>query len=82
MNEVINILKLPYIWGGVGVLLGAGLGANDLSIWILAIGLGLFFFTMKMTGPAQEGKEGKLFAGGSLLMLGWILAFSIRGILI
>ena len=82
MNEVINILKLPYVWGGVGVLLGAGLGANDLSIWILAIVLGLFFFTMKMTGAAQEGKEGKLFAGGSLLMLGWILAFSIRGILI
>ena len=82
MNEVINILKLPYIWGGVGVLLGAGLGANDLSIWILAILLSLFFFTMKMAGPAQEGKEGKLFAGGSLLMLGWILAFSIRGILI
>tara|TARA_A100001037_G_scaffold68881_1_gene61329 strand:+ start:4440 stop:4688 length:249 start_codon:yes stop_codon:yes gene_type:complete len=82
MNEVINILKLPYIWGGAGVLLGAGLGANDLSIWILAILLGLFFFTMKITGPAKQGKEGKLFAGGSLLMIGWILAFSVRGILI
>ena len=82
MNEVINILKLPYIWGGAGVLLGAGLGANDLSIWILAVLLGLFFVTMKITGPAREGQEGKLFAGGSLLMLGWILAFSIRGIVI
>ena len=82
MNEVINILKLPYIWGGAGVLLGAGLGANDLSIWILAVLLALLFVTMKMTGPAQEGQEGKLFAGASLLMLGWILAFSIRGILI
>ncbi|HBE99918.1 MAG TPA: hypothetical protein DDW46_02565 [Dehalococcoidia bacterium] len=82
MNELINILKLPYVWGGIGAVLGAGLGVNNLSIWLLAVLLGLFFVTMRITGPPEEGKEGRLFAGGSLLMVGWVLAFSIRGIVI
>ena len=80
--SVYGVLRIPYIWGLVGLIVGAVLGANDLSVWLIAILMMAFLVFMKLTGPAQKGGEGSLFAGGSLLMIGWILGFSIRSLAI
>jgi|TARA_Y100000814_G_C12058949_1_gene308823 hypothetical protein len=80
--SVYGVLRIPYIWGLVGLIVGAVLGANDLSVWLIAILMIAFLVFMKLTGPAQKGGEGSLFAGGSLLMIGWILGFSIRSLAI
>ena len=80
--SVYGVLRIPYIWGLVGLIVGAVLGANDLSVWLIAILMIAFLVFMKLTGPAQKGGEGRLFAGGSLLMIGWILGFSIRSLAI
>ena len=80
--SVYVVLRIPYIWGLVGLIVGAVLGANDLSVWLIAILMIAFLVFMKLTGPAQKGGEGSLFAGGSLLMIGWILGFSIRSLAI
>jgi len=80
--SVYGVLRIPYIWGLVGLIVGAVLGANDLSVWLIAILMIAFLVFMKLTGPAQNGGEGSLFAGGSLLMIGWILGFSIRSLAI
>ena len=80
--SVYGVLRIPYIWGLVGLIVGAVLGANDLSVWLIAILMIAFLVFMKLTGPAQKGGEGSLFAGGSLLMIGWMLGFSIRSLAI
>ena len=80
--SVYGVLRIPYIWGLVGLIVGAVLGANDLSVWLIAILMIAFLVFMKLTGPAQKGGLGSLFAGGSLLMIGWILGFSIRSLAI
>ena len=80
--SVYGVLRIPYIWGLVGLIVGAVLGANDLSVWLIAILMIAFLVFMKLTGPAQKGGEGSLFAGGSLLMIGWLLGFSIRSLAI
>ena len=80
--SVYGVLRIPYIWGLVGLIVGAVLGANDLSVWLIAILMIAFLVFMKLSGPAQKGGEGSLFAGGSLLMIGWILGFSIRSLAI
>ena len=80
--SVYGVLRIPYIWGLVGLIVGAVLGANDLSVWLIATLMIAFLVFMKLTGPAQKGGEGSLFAGGSLLMIGWILGFSIRSLAI
>ena len=80
--SVYGVLRIPYIWGLVGLIVGAVLGANDLSVWLIAILMIAFLVFMKLTGPAQKGGEGSLFAGGSLLMIGGILGFSIRSLAI
>ena len=79
---IATILKLPYLWALLGLLLGGVCGASDLSVWLIATSLVVFLLFMKFSGlPKREG-EGKLFSGGVLLIVGWILGFIIRGILI
>lgn len=80
--SVYVVLRIPYIWGLLGLIVGAVLGANDLSVWLIAILMVAFLVFMKLTGPADRGGEGNLFAGGSLLMIGWIFGFAIRSIVI
>ena len=80
--SVYVVLRIPYIWGLLGLIVGAVLGANDLSVWLIAILMVAFLVFMKLTGPAKREGEGSLFAGGSLLMIGWILGFAIRSIVI
>ena len=79
---IATILKLPYLWALLGLLLGGVFGASDLSVWLIATSLVVFLLFMKFSClPKREG-EGKLFSGGVLLIVGWILGFIIRGILI
>ena len=79
---IATILKLPYLWALLGLLLGGVFGASDLSVWLIATSLVVFLLFMKFSGlPKREG-EGNLFSGGVLLIVGWILGFIIRGILI
>ena len=80
--SVYVVLRIPYIWGLLGLIVGAVLGANDLSVWLIAILMVAFLVFMKLTGPVDRGGEGNLFAGGSLLMIGWIFGFAIRSIVI
>mgnify|MGYP001461542957 FL=1 len=80
--SVFVVLRIPYVWGLLGLIVGAVLGANDLSVWLIAILMVAFLVFMKLTGPAGREGEGSLFAGGSLLMIGWILGFAIRSIVI
>ena len=80
--SVYGVLRIPYIWGLVGLIVGAVLGANDLSVWLIATLMIAFLVFMKLTGPAQKGGEGSLIAAGSMLMIGWILGYSIRSLAI
>ena len=41
----------------------------------------LFIAFLKIQGEAEHHTEGKIFAGGPLIMIGWIRGFSIRGII-
>ncbi len=50
--SVYGVLRIPYIWGLVGLIVGAVLGANDLSVWLIAILIMAFLVFMKLTGPA------------------------------
>ena len=80
--SVYLVLRIPYIWGLIGLIIGAVLGANDLSVWLIAILMVAFLVFMKLSGPADREGEGSLFAGGSLLMIGWIIGFAIRSVVI
>jgi len=80
--SVYVVFRIPYVWGLLGLIVGGVLGANDLSVWLIAILMVAFLVFMKLTGPAKREGEGSLFAGGSLLMIGWILGFAIRSIVI
>lgn len=76
----LNVLRIPFVWGFFGLAVGAIFGAENLSVWIIALMLPAFFLFMKFTGPASDEGEGSLFAGGSLLMVAWIVGFMIRGV--
>ena len=80
--SLVTILRIPFIWGLFGLFIGAILGANDLAIWLVAILLISFLVFMKFSGPAKDDGEGSLFAGGSAIMLAWIVGFIIRGVLL
>ena len=78
----LTVLKIPFVWGFIGLIVGSLLGGTTLAVWLIALLLVGFLVFMKFSGPPEESGEGALFAGGSLLMIGWILGFSIRGILL
>ncbi|HAE33360.1 MAG: hypothetical protein FI713_09945 [SAR202 cluster bacterium] len=82
LMSLVTILRIPFIWGFIGLVIGAILGANDLAIWLVAILLISFLVFMKFSGPAKDDGEGSLFAGGSAIMLAWIVGFIIRGVLL
>ena len=62
--------------------LGAFLGANNTSVILLTLLLVGFLVFMKLSGPAEEKKEGLLFAGGPILIIAWILGFMIKGLVL
>lgn len=69
-------------WGVVGFVIGLALGVNTLSVWLVAIGMGLFVANLALHGPARRETEGALFASGGVFMVAWIAGFVVRGLLI
>ena len=81
MEKIIQILRIPYIWGSLALLNGLVFAAQSISVWIVAALMLLFIAFLKIQGEAEHHTEGKIFAGGPLIMIGWIIGFSIRGII-
>lgn len=81
IGPVLKRLDSWITWGVVGFVIGLALGVNDLSVWLLAIGLGLFIVYLALHGPAKRESEGSLFAAGGVFMMAWIAGFIFRGLL-
>ena len=81
MEKIIQILRIPYIWGSLALLNGLVFAAQSISVWIVAVLILLFIGFLKIQGEVEPHTEGKIFAGGPLIMIGWIIGFSIRGII-
>ncbi|MAU64590.1 MAG: hypothetical protein CL882_01020 [Dehalococcoidia bacterium] len=79
---LMTVLRFPFVWGLFGFIIGAFLGANNTSVILLTLLLVGFLVFMKLSGPAEEKKEGLLFAGGPILIIAWILGFMIKGLVL
>lgn len=69
-------------WGVVGFAIGMALGVNTISVWLVAIGLGVFIAYLALHGPARRETEGSLFASGGVFMIAWMIGFIARGLLL
>lgn len=69
-------------WGVVGFVIGLALGVNSVSVWLVAIGMGVFIAYVALHGPARRETEGALFATGGVFMMAWIVGFVARGLLL
>ena len=79
--SLMKVVDSPYMWGLVGLLVGLIFGVTTLSVWLLAIGLGVFLVYLGIHGRSQIRTEGRLFAAGPTYMMLWIAGFIIRAIL-
>ena len=79
--EIQRITDSPFLWGAVGLVIGAALGVTTVSAWIVAIVLGGHLLYLRFRGPAQHGSEGMLFASGPAFMMAWMLGFVVRGLI-
>ena len=68
--------------GVVGFAIGLALGVNTISVWLVAIGMGLFVAYLALHGPARRETEGALFAAGGVFMIAWIAGFVVRGLVL
>ena len=75
-------IDTPFSWGIAGFAIGAALGVNLLSVWLLAIGLGLFIGYLRLHGPSRDSTEGWLFAAGPAFMMSWVLGFIVRSLVL
>ena len=75
METVIRIIDSPIPWAVAGLLIGFFLGVTSLSVWLLALGFGVFIIYLQIHGPAEQRSEGRLFASGPVLMVFWVLGF-------
>jgi hypothetical protein len=78
--NILTVLRFPFVWGFFGFIIGAFLGASNVSVILLTVFLIGFLFCMKLVGPAEEKTEGFLFAGGPILIIAWILGFMVKGL--
>lgn len=81
VGAVLKKLDSWVTWGVVGFIIGLALGVNDLSVWLVAIGLGLFIAYLVLHGPARRETEGGLFAAGGVFMMAWMAGFIARSLL-
>ncbi len=75
-----RFIDSPFSWAAAGFVIGLGLGVNDASVWLVAIGLGAFVVYLRLHGPAQHRTESMLFAAGPAFIMGWLLGFIVHGI--
>lgn len=81
-NRLYRLIDSPYSWGVVGFLIGIALGVTTLSVWLVAVGLGIYLLYLWKHGPAQNVNEGWLFASGPTFMMSWVLGFVVRGLVL
>ena len=67
-------------WGLVGFAIGAALGVNTLSVWLVAAGLGVFVVYLWLHGAARQQTEGRLFAAAPVFIMAWLAGFVVRGL--
>mgnify|MGYP001043393161 CR=1 FL=1 len=79
--SLLRLLDTPVSWALGGLAVGVGLGVDDLSVWLLAAGLGGFVAYLWLHGQAEMETEGRLFAGGPALLMGWLVGFVIHGLI-
>ena len=79
-KSVLRLIDSPLSWALGGFAIGAGLGVNVASVWLLAIGLGGFLVYMAMHGPPERTTEGRLFAAGVAFIVGWTAGFIVNGL--
>ena len=67
-------------WGVAGFVIGLALGVSAVSVWLVAIGLGLFIAYLALHGPARRETEGALFASSGVFMVAWMVGFVVRSL--
>ena len=81
VGAVLRKLDSWVTWGVVGFVIGLALGVTDVSVWLVAIGLGAFVAYLALRGAAKRETEGGLFAAGGAFMMAWLAGFIVRGLL-
>ena len=76
-----RIIDSPIPWAIAGILIGFFLGVTTLSVWLLALGFGVFIIYLRIHGPANQRSEGRLFTSGPVLMIFWVLGFVIKDLI-
>ncbi len=76
-----RIVESPFAWAAAGFAIGLGLAAATASSWAIAIGVVAFIAFLWQLGPARPRTEGKVFAAGPALLMGWVLGFVVRGLI-
>mgnify|MGYP004364793567 CR=1 FL=1 len=76
----IRIIDSPISWALAGLAIGMALGVNSVSVWLVAIGLGLYVVYLKAHGPANQKTEGNLVSAGPAFMMAWLVGFVIHGL--
>ena len=72
-------LDTPITWAIFGMAVGLGLGVTNVSVWLMAAGLGAFILYLASKGQAKRESETKLFGCGPALLLGWMTGFILHG---
>ena len=75
---IVRALDSPYVWGLAGLAIGLVFGVTSISVWMLALGLGLFVLYLRVHGTARHQTETYLFAGGPAFLISWLIGFIIR----
>ena len=75
-----GVLDSPLSWAIVGFAIGAALGVNSLSVWLVVAGLAGFLVNMRLRGAAEQRTEGWLFASGPVFIVAWLAGFVVRGV--
>ena len=82
MSNVNRYLDTPIIWGLVGFIIGLVLGVNAASVILLAIGLGVFLFYLRVHGDADDRTETLLFASGPIFIVAWMAGFVVHSLVL
>jgi len=83
--EIYISRHIPAIFAGFGIgslLIGMFLGVTSLSTWIITIALLSFMIHVSLRGNPRNKTEGWLFATGPIIIVGWIIGFMTKGILL
>lgn len=75
------VIESPYSWAMVGLVIGIIFGVTTISVSLLCAGILGFVIHLKLRGKASHDNEGRLFAGGSGLIMAWLVGFVVHGLI-